>query len=213
MVKKETYKLYRSFYEIIHPSISRKNISEYKIVFSDDIIPVQIFYPKKEVQLNRIMIYLKGNNTYNSYYEDLAFRTNQIVILIDNLVIYSKEDYFNVVHYIIEEALKCNIGSKNICIMGDFNSVNTIFYLENMLNNKKYLDIKKIVLSPNINSLEKANLKNALMLSNNEALKTSQRKDYQLIKESIYDFINDEFAVANEGIYIKIINFINGKEV
>ena len=41
------YKLYRTVYEIIHPTISKKNISSYRIVFNDDVLPVRVFYPKK----------------------------------------------------------------------------------------------------------------------------------------------------------------------
>ena len=43
----DTYKLYRTVYEIIHPTISKKNISNYKIMMQEDLVPLRIFYPKK----------------------------------------------------------------------------------------------------------------------------------------------------------------------
>ena len=41
------YKLYRNLYEVIHPTISKRNISEYKIILKDDLVPIRVFYPKK----------------------------------------------------------------------------------------------------------------------------------------------------------------------
>ena len=42
------YKLYRTLYDIIHPSISRKNITNYNIIINEKLLPLQIYYPKKE---------------------------------------------------------------------------------------------------------------------------------------------------------------------
>ena len=41
------YKLYRTVKDLITPSISKVNISNYRIVFDDDLLPVRVFYPKK----------------------------------------------------------------------------------------------------------------------------------------------------------------------
>ena len=54
------YKLYRTVYEIIHPTISKKNISSYRIVFNDDVLPVRVFYPKKVSNISRVIIYVPG---------------------------------------------------------------------------------------------------------------------------------------------------------
>ena len=43
----EKYKLYRTVYEILHPTISKKNISNYKVVFDEKILPVLVYYPTK----------------------------------------------------------------------------------------------------------------------------------------------------------------------
>lgn len=212
MAKKENCKLYRNFYEIIHPSISRKNISEYKIVFNEDIIPVQIFYPKKEIELNSIIIYIQGNKAYNNYYENLSLETNQIVILIDRKKDINTDDYFNAISYIINEAIKCNINTNNIFIMSDFEGTNILLDMKNKLDNK-YSDIRKVLLSPLENNLVKFDFKNSLLLSNNEDVEIDNKNNIMIINESIYDFVNDEFSVTNEGLYLKIKNYIERKEV
>ena len=54
----DTYKLYRTIYEILHPTISKKNISNYKIIIQENLIPLRIFYPKKISKIDKIIIYL-----------------------------------------------------------------------------------------------------------------------------------------------------------
>ena len=44
----EKYKLYRTVYEILHPTISKKNISNYKVVFDEKLLPTLVFYPKRK---------------------------------------------------------------------------------------------------------------------------------------------------------------------
>ena len=39
----EKYRLYRTVKDLLHPSISKKNISNYKIIINDDILPLRIF--------------------------------------------------------------------------------------------------------------------------------------------------------------------------
>ena len=39
----DSYKLYRSVYEIIHPTIPKKNISNYKIMIQEELVPLRIF--------------------------------------------------------------------------------------------------------------------------------------------------------------------------
>ena len=58
----DTYKLYRTIYEIIHPTISKKNISNYKIILQEDLIPLRIFYPKKISKLEKAVIYIPGKS-------------------------------------------------------------------------------------------------------------------------------------------------------
>ena len=57
----EDVKLYRNMKELLHPSISKKNVSNYIIVIDEDILPVRVFYPKKVSNLNRVIIFIHGN--------------------------------------------------------------------------------------------------------------------------------------------------------
>ena len=47
MDNKINYYLYRNLYDIIHPSISRQNISDYKIKIDNNLVPLQVYYPDK----------------------------------------------------------------------------------------------------------------------------------------------------------------------
>ena len=49
------YKLFRTVNEILHPTISKKNISDYKIIMDDDILPVRVFYPKKVTSIDKVI--------------------------------------------------------------------------------------------------------------------------------------------------------------
>ena len=84
------YKLYSNVEKIMHPTISKRNISSYKIVLDEKIVPVKVFYPERVSQLNDIIIYVHGisfisgcGNHYSNICEDLAIKTNRLVIAID----------------------------------------------------------------------------------------------------------------------------------
>ena len=84
------YKLYRNVKDLIHPSISKRNISDYKIIFNDDLLPVRVFYPKKVSHMDKVVIYIprdgKVTDSYGSYTlisKDLALKLNRCLISID----------------------------------------------------------------------------------------------------------------------------------
>ena len=58
------YKLYSNVEKIMHPTISKRNISSYKIVLDEKIVPVKVFYPERVSQLNDIIIYVHGISLY-----------------------------------------------------------------------------------------------------------------------------------------------------
>ena len=64
----EKYKLYRNVYEILHPTISKKNISNYKVVFDEKLLPVLVFYPEKISNVESIIIYVPGDGKVNGCY-------------------------------------------------------------------------------------------------------------------------------------------------
>lgn len=126
------YKLYRTVYEIIHPTISKKNISSYRIVFNDDVLPVRVFYPKKVSNISKVIIYIPGFGEvsgclgdYSEIIKSIAYETEELVIALDlddigefnYLEIFDK--CFDSFMYLSLELEKLGIDSSNITLMGD----------------------------------------------------------------------------------------------
>ena len=202
MANKEPCKLYRTIHEIIHPSISRKNISEYRIIIKDQLFPIQIFYPSKEVELKKVLIYIHSKEIDYDYYQDLALKTKRIVLVIDYQD--SKEKLIDTINYIIDELNNNNIMNSSIGIMGDFDGASLILEV----NSSLVPSIKKILFSPTIVELEKYDTKDILIISNNE--KQTNYENVCIIRESIYDFVHDTNISTNEKIYYLIINYLEG---
>ena len=121
--KEEKYKLFRSVKEILHPSISKKNISDYKIVVNEDLAPIRIFYPKKVSSIQDVMIFIHGEckiTNCKGKYSDISSRFseeyNRLVISID----YNDEvevpeiisEVYDCFSFIYHELLNCGIKVK-----------------------------------------------------------------------------------------------------
>lgn len=126
------YKLYRTMYEIIHPTISKKNISSYRIVFNDEVLPVRVFYPKKVSNISKVIIYIPGFGEvsgclgdYSEIIKNIAYETEELVIALDlddlgefnYLEVFDK--CFTSFSYLSLELEKLGIASSNITLMGD----------------------------------------------------------------------------------------------
>ena len=81
------YKLFRSVREILHPTISKKNISDYKIMISDSNIPIRVFYPKKISEISKIIIFIHGNGKITSCHGDYSNICKDLSTSLDKLVI------------------------------------------------------------------------------------------------------------------------------
>ena len=126
------YKLYRTVYEVVHPTISKKNISSYRIMFKDDILPVRVFYPKKVSNINRIIFYIAGfgdvtgcTGKYGDICKRIALKTDTLVIALDMDDI-DDDNYLDVYElcyktclYLNEELEKLNIEDLKIFLTGD----------------------------------------------------------------------------------------------
>lgn len=154
----DTYKLFRAVYEIIHPTISKKNISNYKIIVKEDLIPLRIFYPKKISKIEKIVIYIHGsleisNNlkNYTEVCQKIVENTDALLIALD----YESKEYqeltkscINTINFLIKELNKINISSNNITVMGD--SLGASLLASAVSNAENYIK-KQILLYPALN--------------------------------------------------------------
>ena len=155
------YRLFRSVKDILHPAISKKNVSNYKIVIEQDILPVRIFYPKKVTGISKIMIMIHGNakvtdsiENYSNICKELASITNSMLIAIEYKE--KKEKYqetiqevYDTVKYLYERLIKNNIDKKDIVLLGDSTGCNIITAI-NYLNKKEIKIEKEILFYPTL---------------------------------------------------------------
>ena len=156
------YKLFRSVQEILHPVISKKNISNYKIVLDEDILPVRVFYPQKVSDISRVLIYVHGNGTitdcfekYSSICKDLAMKTKSLLIAIEydeNTESFPNNYYevYNTVDYLYDRLERDNIPAENIILVGDSTGANIITGI-NYINEKVKIE-KEILFYPVLSS-------------------------------------------------------------
>lgn len=197
----EGCRLYRDLYDIIHPSISRKNISNYKIIFNDNLIPVRIFYPNRDTKLGKVIIYIHGNKTNDKVYEDIARKTDSIVIFLDYRKDRIEIDCHDMIQYLSKKLTDCGISSNNVLIMGD--NIKSDF----MKNLDSISDIKKIFLVPKLRLENKFNTNNTMIIT--EDNQPGESEHIYKIDERLDDFIMNNNITLNEKIY-RIINQVVG---
>lgn len=140
------YNLYRNIKNILHPTISKKNVSDYKIILAEDVMPIRVFYPKKISSLDKIVIYIHGEGTltgcsgeYSNISSRIALDYNQLVISLDYenykgmhlLELYNL--FYETFKYIYIELLRNGISKENITLMGDSTGASAITSLINKM--------------------------------------------------------------------------------
>ena len=184
--KEERYKLYRTVREILHPTISKRNISEYKIIVDDNLLPLRIFYPQKVTNMNKVTIYIHGDILLTNCKAKYAEISNKIALSTDNLVIsidseeltnVTNKKYINkmyeITKYLIEELYKLNIT--NIKLLGDSTGSTTILNFKDKLKEDN-LNLKTILFYPALsskyitkkNKTNKDNYENSLIIIGTE---------------------------------------------
>lgn len=125
------YRLYRKVGEIIHPSISKKNISNYKVIFDEKLLPVLVFYPEKISKIDSAIIYIVGDGKVSGSYAEYADICKKVAIGCNKMVI--AVDYFSgsikypttinkvykILKYLYEQLPINGISKENITLMGD----------------------------------------------------------------------------------------------
>src|SRR5574344_915538 len=155
----ERYKLYRDVYEIIHPTISKKNISNYKIVLKDNLLPLRVFYPEKITPETKIIIYFHGSGNLNSNHhiyskvcKNIVKNTNTMLIAID-YPDFKKNSYssvvancYSILKYLYNNLEELGILNSNIILMGDSIGATIVISLSLMVRLKKDFIINKEIL-------------------------------------------------------------------
>ena len=157
--KEIKYKLYRSVKEILHPTISKKNISNYRIVIKEDIFPIRVFYPKKVTGINKVIIYIHGNGKvtncsgkYSDICKKIALETNHLLIAIEyqiekKLLEKTYQKIAKTTKYLYEELTENGINTKDITLMGDSTGCNMIAGI-NYLSKEKNKIKKEVLFYP-----------------------------------------------------------------
>lgn len=129
--KEIMYKLFRTVNEILHPTISKKNISDYKILMEDDILPVRVFYPKQVTNIDKIIIYVHGDGEvtncmekYSDICKNFAVKSNSLVIAVEYDDIKGNyrdivNEISNCIKYLYDKLIMNNILEENIILMSD----------------------------------------------------------------------------------------------
>ena len=196
------YKLYRTVKDLITPSISKVNISRYRIVFNDSLLPVRVFYPKRVSDIKDVIIYVPGDGTitkcYSKYTEictNLAIELDKMIIALDytniiNTYPSSLEKIEEVIKYLYEELISSGITKDNITLMGDSTGGNYISSItfRFIKDNINYIG-KEILLYPLLSGDYSKNSKySSIINANNKSFVDSVRrymKSYASIKDNL----------------------------
>lgn len=128
--KEERYKLYRKVEEILHPTISKKNISDYKIIIGEDLLPIRVFYPKKVSNIKDVIIYVHGDSRVTNCSEKYSEISSELAKELDKLVVsidYDENDEVEAIYkdvestykYIYDKLIDNGITKDNITLVGD----------------------------------------------------------------------------------------------
>lgn len=194
---KEDYRLYRNLYDLIHPSISRENITKYKILLKDELAPIRVFYPDNKINIENIIIYVRGKEVNNNFYDELAKNTERVVFLIE----FSKKTFYDdcckLVRYILDN-FKDYHEIKKVSIMGDFEGADLIIDMNDELKN-----FKKVLIEPT---------KNNFSYQDNEIIITSkvfskENKHVYTIEDSLKFIFKNDLAVK-ENVFSIVTDFL-----
>lgn len=153
----EKYKLYKSVREVLHPTISKKNISNYKIILDEKLLPIKIYYPDKVSNLNQAIIYIQANskvstNDYSKILSTLSKESKRLVISID----YDENEdlkkqsanIYNTYKYIYQGLKTNGIKSNNIILIGDSTGSSIIISMLNSAEKDNINDVKIVLFNP-----------------------------------------------------------------
>ncbi len=136
------YRLFRSVKEILHPVISKKNISNYVIILDEDVLPVRVFYPKKVTKLHNVIIFIHGNDKitdctseYSNICKSISMKTNHLVIAIEYQDYQKKyqemvKEITKTIAYLYQRLILDGVEKEDIVLMGDSTGASIIIGLD-----------------------------------------------------------------------------------
>lgn len=230
--KVERYKLYRTIKEIIHPTISKKNISRYIIVLKEELYPARIFYPEKVTNIDKIMFFIHGNKEitkmqYATCCTEIALKTESLVICVDYEETDEKEQVlkcFETIKYILDEIKELKIENLKVTLSGDSTGANMVLSINEKLkdNENKY---RKLLFYPVLTKLKNYKDKvfdNTMIIIGSADPEKNEVINYSnLLKEKNYNYqilelnflshalLKEIDQTDKEEMYLEINKFIN----
>lgn len=155
--KEEKYKLFRTVKEILHPTISKKNISNYKIIIDENLLPLRVFYPIKVSNLQDVIIYIHGDckitkskGKYSDIAANLSKELDKTIISVDYPEAEKDlkkmyEELYKTTKAVYDELISIGRTKDNITFMGDSTGASIILNIYASLQKEKK-EIGKLVL-------------------------------------------------------------------
>ncbi len=153
----EKYKLYKSVREILHPAISKKNISNYKIILKEELLPIRIYYPKKVTNLEKVIVYVQGSkkvikDDYSKILSSLSKDLDRMVISIDYDDEASIEEQIKSIYetfkYIYDGLNTNGLDTSQITLVGDSTGSTLILNFIDKMKKDKIEDVKLLLFYP-----------------------------------------------------------------
>lgn len=153
----EKYKLYKSVREILHPAISKKNISNYKIILKEELLPIRIYYPKKVTNLEKVIVYVQGSkkvikDDYSKILSSLSKDLDRMVISIDYDDEASIEEQIKSIYetfkYIYDGLNTNGLDTSQITLAGDSTGSTLILNFIDKMKKDKIEDVKLLLFYP-----------------------------------------------------------------
>ena len=213
--KEEKYKLFRSVTELLHPSISKRNISNYKIVVDEEHLLLRVFYPKKVSNIKDVILMVPGEaeiteceGLYSDVCANISKELDELVISVDyEEVVGTKKELMNKIYgtitYIYQELIAAGIEKENITLMGDSTGGNIILNIANEMERKDLKVGKMVLFYPVLSGEYKGKTQYNSILENtsvNYNLIEKLNKYYKKEEETIFPLKNPE-----KGIYPKTL--------
>ena len=153
----EKYKLYRTVKDLLHPTISKRNISNYKIVVDEKLLLLRVFYPKKVSNIKEVIIFIPGEGEitdceglYSDISQSISKEVDKMVISID----YEKSTtnleeligkIYETVEYVYKKLREEDIKVEDITVMGDSTGGNILLNIIEKMNNNS-IEVGNMVL-------------------------------------------------------------------